>query len=84
VPAHLGDRRGDRVVLATSHTHPNTGQESQQEPRLTDIRGVRDDPELVHPEFEGEFVISSDWVYLIRKSGRIKLVGATIAVLGIT
>ena len=70
--------------MATFHTHPNTGPEFQQEPSLTDIRGVRDDPELVHAEYEGEFVISSDWIYIIRKSGRIELVGGTNAVLGIT
>jgi hypothetical protein len=83
VPSHPGGRRGDRSIVATFHTHPNPGPDFQQEPSLTDIRGVRDDPELSNPGYEGEYVISSDWIYLIRRNGRIELVGETKAVLNI-
>jgi hypothetical protein len=81
VPPHLGGRRGNWTVAATFHTHPNPGPDYQQEPSLTDIRGVRDDPDLGHADYEGEFVISADWVYLIRRDGRVELVGETNAVL---
>jgi hypothetical protein len=81
VPPHPGGRRGDRSIVATFHTHPNPGPDFQQEPSLTDIRGVRDDPELSNPDYEGEYVISSDLIYLIRKNGRIELVGETKAIL---
>lgn len=45
VPAHRSGRSGNLPILATFHTHPNSGPEFQQEPSLTDIRAVRDDPQ---------------------------------------
>jgi hypothetical protein len=83
VPPHAGGRRGHRSIVATFHTHPNPGPDFQQEPSLTDIRGVRDDPDLSHADYEGEYVLSADWIYVIRRNGRVELVGETNAVLKI-
>ena len=69
------------MILATFHTHPNPGREFEQAPGLTDIRAVRNDPDLRHPEYEGEFVISTDLIYLIRPDGRVDVVGAMAEVL---
>ncbi len=80
VPPHTGGKRDNLLVVATFHTHPNPGQDFQQEPSLTDIRAVRNDPDLRHPEFEGEFVISSEWVYLILKDGDVFPINKTLAV----
>lgn len=49
--------RGNSIV-ATFHTHPNTGSDFLQEPSETDKRAVRDDPDLKSTEYEGEFVVS--------------------------
>jgi len=74
VPPHPGGKRDDLLIVATFHTHPNAGPEFQQEPSLTDIRAVRDDPDLEHPEYEGEYVIASEWIYRIQKNGRVEIV----------
>jgi hypothetical protein len=81
VPDHGGCTRNTLVILATFHTHPNPGPDFQQEPSLTDIRAVRDDPDLSHPDYEGEYVISQEWVYLVRKNGQVAVIGETKAVL---
>jgi hypothetical protein len=84
VPPHPNGTRGNMPIIATFHTHPNIGPGFQQEPGLTDIRAVRDDPDLSHADYEGEFVISKKLVYLIRRSGQVDVVGDTTAVLGIS
>ena len=84
VPPHSNGTRGNMPIIATFHTHPNIGPGFQQEPSLTDIRAVRDDPDLSHADYEGEFVISQKLVYLIRRSGQVDVVGDTPAVLGIS
>ena len=81
VPLHPGGKRGDRLIVATFHTHPNPGPDFQQEPSLTDIRAVRGDPDLRHPEYEGEYVIASDSIYHIQPDGAVKLLGETKAFL---
>lgn len=81
VPLHPGGKRGDLLIVATFHTHPNPGAEFQQEPSRTDIRAVQDDPGLSHADYEGEFVIASEWIYLIHKNGRVESVGGTKVVL---
>lgn len=81
VPSHQGGTRGGLVIVATFHTHPNPAPDFQQEPSRTDIRAVRDDPDLAHPEYEGEYVISRDHLYLIRKNGTVVIVGETKALL---
>jgi hypothetical protein len=62
VPSHGGSRRGESAIVATFHTYPNTGFDYQQDPSLTDVRAVRDDPDLGGPEYEGEYVISEKMV----------------------
>lgn len=83
VPEHADGKRGSLSIIATFHTHPNTGHEFQQEPSLTDIRAVRDDPELKSLDYEGEYVISSEWIYLIRTNGQVELVVDTRSIIGI-
>lgn len=77
VPPHPGGTRGHRLIVATFHTHPNPGADFQQEPSLTDIRAVRDDPDLDHPDYEGEYVIALEWIYRIRKNGQVEMVAQT-------
>lgn len=83
VPSHSGGRRGGLSIIATFHTHPNPGSDYQQEPGLTDIRAVRDDPDLGHAEFEGEYVIASRLVYRIERSGNVETLGEMARVLQI-
>jgi hypothetical protein len=75
--------RGGLLVVATFHTHPNPGSEFQQEPSLTDIRAVRDDADLDHPDYEGEYVIASRHIYRIPKRGPVETIGNTRTVLQI-
>jgi proteasome lid subunit RPN8/RPN11 len=65
------------VVVATFHTHPNPGPDYQQEPSLTDIRAVRNDPDLSHSDFEGEYVIATQSIYRIERTGRTSTIGDT-------
>lgn len=77
VPAHAGGRRANMPIIATFHTHPNSGAGFQQEPSLTDIRAVRDDPDLSHPEYEGEYVVSRRLIFHILRTGDVITVGET-------
>jgi hypothetical protein len=81
VPPHPGGRRGGLLIVATFHTHPNPGSDFQQEPSLTDIRAVRDDPDLSHPEYEGEFVIADEHIYLVSRYGEVTVVGLRRSIL---
>lgn len=83
VPPHPGGKCGSRTIVATFHTHPNTGPDYQQEPSVTDIRAVRDDPNLSHSDYEGEYVIALEWIYRIDKNGRVETVAPTKAALKI-
>src|SRR2546421_13104891 len=42
LPPHQNCFVGDRTIVASFHTHPNTGADFQQEPSLTDVRAIRD------------------------------------------
>ncbi len=64
-------------IVASFHTHPNTGPEFLQEPGETDKRAIRDDPDLKGPAYEGEFVISEEWIYRVLPSGRVVVSGRT-------
>lgn len=77
VPDHPGGRIKEGRIVATFHTHPNTGPDYLQEPSLTDRRAIMDDPELRLPGYFGEFVISAEKVYLIRLSGDVEEVMRT-------
>lgn len=77
VPPHPDGKRFNQDIVATFHTHPNTGPDFQQEPSLTDIRAVRDDPDLNTDVYEGEYVIARDKIYRIDKMGDVSEVGNT-------
>ena len=69
-------------ILASFHTHPNTGSDSLQEPSETDKRAVRDDPDLKGPEYLGEFVLANETIYLISPAGQVREIGNRQALLG--
>jgi hypothetical protein len=81
VPEHSGGRRGAAVVVASFHTHPNTGADYLQEPSPSDIRGVVEDPDLRHPEYEGEYVISEETVYRVDPDGLVHALGVAASLL---
>lgn len=77
LPPHAGCRVGDGEIVATFHTHPNTGPDYLQEPSETDRRAVRDDPDLKGTFYEGEFVTSNERVYRIAPDGRVSILAET-------
>ncbi|MDT5063526.1 MAG: hypothetical protein QOH63_3985 [Acidobacteriota bacterium] len=77
LPPHRNCFVGGKAIVASFHTHPNTGADFQQEPSLTDVRAVRDDPDLKGGFYLGELVVSQENVYLIEPSGQIGLIGKT-------
>jgi hypothetical protein len=77
LPPHEDCLVDGKAIVASFHTHPNTGADFQQEPSLTDVRAVRDDPNLKGELYLGEFVISQENVYLIEPSGQIAVIGKT-------
>jgi hypothetical protein len=59
-------RIGDSEIIATFHTHPNTGADYLQEPGEADRRAVRDDPDLKGVGYVSHFATgdlphSSEW-----------------------
>lgn len=82
-PPFTRGKRNGLVILATLHTHPNSGPEYRQGPSRKDVKAVRDDPDLGHAEYEGEYVISLRLVYRIRHDGDVETVGETRALLGL-
>ena len=64
-------------IVATFHTHPNTGSDYLQAPSETDKRAVRDDPDLKGTFYQGELVISHETIYLIAPNGQVSEVGNT-------
>ncbi|MBI3410105.1 MAG: hypothetical protein HY040_17320 [Planctomycetes bacterium] len=83
VPNHDGGVRAGMPIIATFHTHPNTGVDFQQDPSPTDIRAVHDDPHLGGACYEGEIVISEKKLYRILKDGTVDILGDTKTLLGI-
>jgi hypothetical protein len=83
VPDHTGGRRAGLIIVATFHTHPNSGEWFCQEPSPMDVQAVENDPELDHSEYEGEYVISRKTVYRINRDGGIDSVGGSLALLGV-
>ena len=77
LPPHKNCFVNGKDIIASFHTHPNTGKDFQQEPSLTDIRAVRDDFDLKGEFYLGEFVISAQNVYLIETSGEFRIIGRT-------
>ena len=74
LPPHRNCFVNGKDVVASFHTHPNTGADFQQEPSLTDVRAVRDDFDLKGEFYLGEFVISQENVYLIQPSGLFNVI----------
>lgn len=77
LPPHKNCFIDGKDIVASFHTHPNTGENFQQEPSLTDIRSVRDDFDLKGEFYLGEFVISQENVYVIEPSGEVRILGKT-------
>ncbi len=81
VPPHPNCKIEEHDVVATFHTHPNTGSDFLQEPGETDRRAVQDDLDLKGAEYEGEFVISQRIIYLIAPTGQVSEVGSALEIL---
>ena len=81
LPSHQDCRIVGNDIVATFHTHPNTGVDFLQEPSETDRRAVQDDTDLKGPKYEGEFVISQQSLYLIAANGLVSEVGSTSEIL---
>ena len=77
LPPHSNCFVSGKAIVASFHTHPNTGADFQQEPSLTDIRAVHDDPDLKGEFYLGEFVVSHEKLYLIEPSGQVGVIGET-------
>ena len=82
VPSHAGCAVDGLPIVATFHTHPNTGADFLQEPGETDKRGVRDDADLKGSLYVGEFVIADEMIYLITPSGALRELDARAELLG--
>ncbi|MBI4675419.1 MAG: hypothetical protein HY741_27555 [Chloroflexi bacterium] len=78
---HKDCRIGEREIVVSFHTHPNTGSDYLQEPSETDRRAVRDDPDLKDKFYEGELVISQKKIYLIEPDDQVSEVGNTQEIL---
>ena len=76
VPLHDNCRIDENDILASFHTHPNTGTNFLQEPSATDKRAVRDDPNLKGDLYVGEFVIANHMIYLIQPDGEVIEMGS--------
>ena len=72
LPPHHDCKISEDEIVASFHTHPNTGSDFLQEPSETDKRAVRDDPDLKGDNYVGEFVISKDTIYLITSNGETR------------
>lgn len=81
LPPHPECKISGMDILATFHTHPNTGADYLQEPTDTDVRAVRDDPDLKGASYVGEIVISQAGVYLVSPSGEVSEVADVPALL---
>ena len=82
VPDHTGCAVDGLPIVATFHTHPNTGPEYLQEPGETDKRGVREDAELKGSLYVGEFVVANDLIYLVTPGGMVRELGSRAELLG--
>lgn len=82
VPPHPEGQVDGCEIIASFHTHPNTGPDFLQEPGETDRRGVRDDPDLKQPGFVGEFVLANELIFLVTPAGSVREVGGRIDLIG--
>ena len=77
LPPHRNCFVDGKAIVASFHTHPNTGANFEQEPSLTDIRSVGDDPNLKGEFYLGELVVSQENIYLIEPSGAYSVIAKT-------
>ena len=82
VPSHAGCVVDGLPIVATFHTHPNTGPDFLQEPGETDKRGVKEDADLKGSLYVGEFVVASEMIYLITPGGAVRELDARAELLG--
>lgn len=68
-PPHPGGKRNNEWIVATFHTHPNTGNSYAPEPNRVDRFLVANDKELKTVYYLGEFVIAAKQIYLVSPSG---------------
>jgi proteasome lid subunit RPN8/RPN11 len=83
IPPHPSGQRNGEVIVATFHTHPNTGNTYFSEPSDADCELVSTDPELRTIHYLGEFVIAKTSFYWISPQGDYITVGDTEAVLAV-
>jgi hypothetical protein len=81
LPPHVECKIEEKPIIASFHTHPNTGVNYLQEPSETDKRAIRDDPNLKGEFYLGEFVISQAKIYMIDPGGQVNEIGDTITLL---
>ena len=77
LPPHKNCFVDGQDIVASFHTHPNTGKDFQQEPNLMDVRAVRDDFDLKGEFYLGEIVIPRENIYLIEPAGDYHVIGQT-------
>jgi len=82
LPPRSNCKIGGKDIIASFHTHPNTGSDYLQEPSETDKRAVRDDPDLKGAFYVGEFVISTDRIYLVTPNGQVSEIGSRRDMIG--
>ncbi len=80
VPPHRDCTIDNLEIVASFHTHPNTGSDYLQEPSETDKRALRDDPDLKGADYVGEFVILQSIIHLISPAGQVRETDDTQAV----
>ena len=83
VPARAGCKIHGMDIVATFHTHPNTGSDYLQEPSETDRRAIRDDPDLKGKFYQGELVVAQGSLYLITPQGTVLELGNTATILAV-
>lgn len=82
VRSHAGCVVDGLPIVATFHTHPNTGADYLQEPSETDKRGVKEDVDLKGSLYVGEFVVANEMIYLITPGGAVRELDSRTELLG--
>ncbi|MEK7706574.1 MAG: hypothetical protein AAB380_01070 [Verrucomicrobiota bacterium] len=82
VPSRVGCTVDGLPIVATFHTHPNTGPDFLQEPGETDKRGVKEDADLKGGLYVGEIVVTNEMIYLITPGGTVREMDTRLELLG--
>jgi hypothetical protein len=83
VPDHTNCKIGNEEIVASFHTHPNTGGDYSQKPSWLDCQNIRSDPHLKGSHYVGELVLSQKVIYLIKPDGGVMKLGEPQVVIGI-